>query len=414
MTMMLLSLTSSSSATTVEEAPVAKTNPKVVGGKAASLAKLYTIAELKANVPISYALTVDFFEPWIMILRNEYPRDEDNCAQLQKRCQTLPLNDEQQTTLDTLSEKIKTSFGLGGLAAVRSSAPEEDGQTKSFAGAFETKLGVTADELEEAVRDCFASRFDSRVLSYVASGSEKSNNKKSLLLHDNVSFAVVVMEMVDADTAGVAFSANPLNSDRDELVIDSSYGLGESVVDGSVTADRYVYDKVHKKIIQTLIGAKSHQKKLDQGGGVVSIDIPTDKQTASSLADGQLKELADLVCIIEGAYGFPVDVEFAYTKQHLTLLQVRPITTLFYIDENMMTQPGEKRVLYYDANVVSDATTTNPFTRMDMDFYCWATTAMMGIPDRDMYHRDPNMPIFKGKRCGTAMTCLVPPPCLIS
>ena len=108
------------------------------------------------------------------------------------------------------------------LAAVRSSTPDEDGETSSFAGVFETILGVTALTLDTALRECFASAFDHRVFSYAG-------------VH-TPSFAAVVMEMVDAHKAGVAFSANPLNSDRDEIMVDSSWGLGESVVDGSVVA----------------------------------------------------------------------------------------------------------------------------------------------------------------------------------
>ena len=106
------------------------------------------------------------------------------------------------------------------VAAVRSSSPQEDGKKLSFAGIFATSLGVTSLTLEEAVRDCFASAFDHRVFSYAG--------------RQCPSFAVVVMEMVDASKAGVAFSANPLNSDRDELLVNSSWGLGDSVVDGSV------------------------------------------------------------------------------------------------------------------------------------------------------------------------------------
>ena len=117
-------------------------------------------------------------------------------------------------------EHLHSKKKKGSVAAVRSSSPQEDGTKSSFAGVFETTLGVTSLALEAAVRECFASAFDHRVFSYAG--------------RHTPSFAVVVMEMVDARKAGVAFSANPLNSDRDEMLVNSSWGLGESVVDGSV------------------------------------------------------------------------------------------------------------------------------------------------------------------------------------
>jgi phosphoenolpyruvate synthase/pyruvate phosphate dikinase len=193
---------------------------------------------------------------------------------------------------------------------------------------------------------------------------------------------------MDSIKAGVAFTANPLNSDRDELVVDASWGLGESVVDGSVTADRYLYDKVHQTVMERTIGTKTVEKRIHRtDGGVETKPIADEaKQTASTLTDEQIEQLAKLAALVEEMYGMPMDIEWAYIQEssgnttsteHLKLLQARPITTLFYIDDNMMTAPGERRVLYYDYNVVSDATTTDPFTRMDMNFYGWASTAMM-------------------------------------
>lgn len=193
---MLLSLTSSSSSDS--------RSPSVVGGKAASLAKLCAIPQLSSHVPKSFALTVEFFEPWVKITRHESNNKQE----------ALPLTTHQQAALDTLGKQV-ARFARG-LAAVRSSAPEEDGSTLSFAGAFVTKLGVSTSTLEQAVRECFASRWDARVMNYV---QNCRFDEATYSLKKDVSFAVVVMEMIDSQIAGVAFSANPLNSDRDELVI---------------------------------------------------------------------------------------------------------------------------------------------------------------------------------------------------
>lgn len=108
-------------------------------------------------------------------------------------------------------------------------------------------------DLETAVCECFASKFHARVLKYAKS-------QKPVKHH--VGVTVVVMEMVDSAVAGVAFSTNPLNSDRDECGIDSLWGLGESVVDGSVTADRFIYDKVERKIVNQAIRSKPQKNIL--------------------------------------------------------------------------------------------------------------------------------------------------------
>jgi len=406
---MLVSLTTSSDDSSSDAA--ASLEPKIVGGKGASLAKMGSIPSLASHIPNSYALTVDFFQPWIDTLLGEEknPRklDEAGYARLQARCQALPLNADQQSALDQLAKRFATTETSSTLLAVRSSAPEEDGTAASFAGAFVTQLGVPVSNLEQAVRDCFASRFDARVFQYMQSSTASDGLTNDNKYNASISFAAVVMEMVNSHVAGVAFSANPLNSDRDEMVVDSSFGLGESVVDGSVTADRYVYDKVSQKVVFTTLGKKTLEKKLvllSKGGGVETATISDiARQEASSLTDAQLHELVTLVSAVEKEYGMPMDVEWAYAYIRgssnlppvLRLLQARPITTLFYIDDNMMTAPGEKRILYYDYNVVSDCTTTDPFTHMDVNFYAWASSAMMGFPDRVIFTDDPTMPIFK-------------------
>ena len=221
----------------------------------------------------------------------------------------------------------------------------------------------------------------------------------------------MVMEMVDSLVAGVAFSANPLNSDRDECVIDSSYGLGESVVDGSVTADRFIYDKVQAKLVQKCIGEKRLERRLNlvKGGGVRKITIDDEeRQTSCSLTDNQVKELVSLTCLIEEEYGMPMDVEWAYDdKAKLLLLQARPITTLYQLDKVMMTKPGEQRVLFYDSNITQDATTTNPFTHMDMELYCRASCVIGGVPvDLDVemfFNKDPTRPVSECFRITSAL-----------
>lgn len=404
--------------------------PSRVGGKAAGLAKLFATDGLASMVPSAYALTVDFFRPWIakvqgtsdfrelfQIMEQNAPTGKDQqdtasllCTKLQDSTSNLAFSEAQSRAVQQLVDTMKDE-----LVAVRSSGPEEDGSGASFAGAFETKLAVKAtyQELETAIKACFASLWDYRVLVYKKQQQDKTQqggNRGS----NKMDFAVVVMEMVDSVVAGVAFSANPLNSDRDELVINSSWGLGTSVVDGSVTADRYVVDKIQQpwKVIEESTGQKNSETRLGAGKILTkSIDDTDPRHSASSLSLEQIGALSELVCLIERANGIPMDIEWALvegkepSRWELKLLQARPITTLFWIDPEMMTEPGEKRLLYFDFNIVSDATTTTPFTTMDMDLYCKMTMALAGVSFAEAEatgfsfysDSDPNMVLYNGK-----------------
>ncbi|KAL9178930.1 hypothetical protein ACHAXT_011903 [Thalassiosira profunda] len=368
-----------------------------VGGKASSLAKLYAIAKLQDHVPKSYALSTAFFEPWTMQLQRQMKiMGEKDCARIKEACMALPIDAAQQGALEQLSTIVAGEFSHG-LAAVRSSAVVEDGADLSYAGVFQTELGVTPATLETAVRKCFASKFDYQVASYEAQGGDA--------VETNDGFAVVVMEMIDSVVAGVSFSANPLNSDRDECIVDSAFGLGESVVDGSVTADRFVVDKVQMKLIRKIAGNKPTERRLNlvEGGGATTLPInDEDRQNGFSLSDAQVLELAQLICIVEEEYGLPVDVEWAYSREsRLVLLQARPITTLYQVDAAMMTAPGERRILYYDANITQDATTTSPFSHLDMSLYTRASVVIGGCPpDVDaklFFNNDPTRPLFCGE-----------------
>ena len=244
---LVVSLTDSSSISSSSKDNNNVVTPARVGGKASSLAKLFAIDGLGASVvPKAYALTVDFFQPWInemkqsinfkslTALQTSDGEKESSeveelllCKKLQATSYDLTLSKEQTEVIQMLTDEMNSnSWNVPNLAAVRSSAPEEDGVISSFAGAFDTCLGVssTFDALEKAIHTCFASLWDYRVLHYkqmnnaIASGSNNSTDDNSNIVGG---FAVVVMEMIDSQIAGVAFSANPLNSDRDELVIDS-------------------------------------------------------------------------------------------------------------------------------------------------------------------------------------------------
>ena len=198
--------------------------------------------------------------------------------------------------------------------AVRSSAAEEDSETKSFAGRFETRLGIrtTADLLE----------------SFVAVKSSGSTNLVKKYNGETIPpehIAVLIQRMVDATRAGIAFSRDPSTGEQ-KVIIESNYGLGKSVVDGEVTPDSIEYrnDGTYK----TFIGRKSVQITLDDTG-IRTENTPATDSQRSSLTHNEIIEIAELTQRVERDLGFAADIEWAFdTEGMLWLLQARPITTL--------------------------------------------------------------------------------------
>ena len=179
-------------------------------------------------VPPGFVLAVDFFEPWIAALQATSEWAAVQCAgdadlvqavrALQALCCDMRFTSQQEMQLNSELTAFQAVSGAR-FFAVRSSSPEEDLEGASFAGGYETTLGVTVDTLKAAIVHSFASSFDARVFLY------KQEHGFSIA---QPRIAVIVQQQVDADAAGVAFSLNPLNNCYDQAVINANYGLGES------------------------------------------------------------------------------------------------------------------------------------------------------------------------------------------
>ena len=221
----------------------------------------------------------------------------------------------------SLREQIDAAYGRMDAArvAVRSSAIDEDGAAHSFAGQHETFLNIEgADAVADAVVRCFASAFTDRAIEY---------RRQVGLPVDHIGLAVLVQQLVPADVAAVVFSANPINGSLREIVVNASYGLGESIVGGTTTPDTFVVDKHTLAITSRTIGEK-RRMTISIPGGTRELETPALLRAQASATDTQVTEMADLARRLEADTSAPVDVECAWHSGTLYLLQSRPITTL--------------------------------------------------------------------------------------
>jgi pyruvate,water dikinase len=333
-----------------------------VGGKGLSLIMM---TQASLPVPPGFVCGVEFFEPWLTQLQNTPEwravqsaiyNEEDlhpSTVALKEACANLPLTSEQEGHLNQAMQSLPSDS----FYAVRSSSPEEDLEGVSFAGGYKTSLGVMKSTMEDALRVSFASVFDERVYVY---------KQQQGFAVDNPRIAVVVQQQIASEMAGVGFSLNPLNNDYDEAVIDANWGLGESVVSGMVSPDHFVVDKVQREVLEKQLGGKGTAVYLTDKGGVEK--RPPSDPDDFCLTDEQVLEITDLLIKIENLFEKPTDIEWAFADGSLYLLQARPITAYIPLAPEMMTEPGERRILYMDAGLTEGVTINRPMTPLTLDW----------------------------------------------
>ncbi len=215
-----------------------------------------------------------------------------------------------------LAEQLRDAYRRlgGGAVAVRSSATAEDGAVVSFAGQQETFLGVRGeDDVLDAVGRCWESLDSERAVAY---------RRKQGVDEQGLAMAVVVQRLVPSEVSGVLFTKDPLDRSGRSMLVEASWGLGESVVSGRVTPDRFHLDRQTGAVIDRHINTKPTELTPD---GLRP--VPTEKQDQPCLSDAQLAELAELGRKVEAFYGDARDVEWAWAEGKFWLLQARPITT---------------------------------------------------------------------------------------
>jgi pyruvate,water dikinase len=297
-----------------------------VGGKGASLARM-----LAAGLPVppGFHITTDAYRRFV----------EENHLGGEILSAVAQAQANDPATLDRASEQIQSliaqaaipgeiagaiilkyrELGADLAVAVRSSATAEDLPGMSFAGQLDTYLNVRGgDQVIDAVKRCWASLWTGRAIGY---------RQRQGIRPEDVSIAVVVQQLVPAEVAGAAFTANPVTGARDEIVINAAWGLGEAIVGGAVTPDTITINKETGAIASQEIAAKDVMTvRLDEG--THEEPVPQIKRMKPSLDPAQAKELARLGIKIEQLYGQPMDIEWAMCDGRLFILQARPVTAL--------------------------------------------------------------------------------------
>lgn len=230
---------------------------------------------------------------------------------------------------DALDNDADTTY------AVRSSATAEDLPAASFAGQHDTHLSVPADDVVDRIRDCMASLFTDRAVAYRA---------RNDIAHSTVEMAVVVQEMVDADAAGVLFTADPDTNSRAIVSVDATFGLGDTVVSGEVSADNARVNKETGEVLDYDVGEKATELRVAAESGTDATSTSAERRGRRVLSDSQLRTLVDLGTRIEALFDAPQDIEWALSDGGFQIVQSRPITSLFPLPDPM---PADDRLHVY-------------------------------------------------------------------
>jgi len=305
---------------------LSKNDVKIAGGKGASLGEMKRVG---IPIPPGFVVLAAAFDEFLKqtdlnveieaALNKVNYKDVNSIDQASKTIRDL-IHDA-KIPKDLQKEILKAFDQLRAkFVAVRSSATAEDSLIASWAGELESYLNVTRQNLLGKVKDCWSSLFTQRAIVY---RYEKGLRKSK------VSVAVVVQKMVQSEIAGICFTTHPVTKDKNQLIIEAGWGLGEAIVGGHITPDSYVVDKRNWKIIDINV---SQQEKMitrkKSGTGNMWIKVPKKMQNKQKLDNKQIIELAKLCTQIEKHYKLPCDIEWAFEKGNFYIVQSRPITTL--------------------------------------------------------------------------------------
>ena len=310
------------------------TDPTLVGPK---MVHVDWLRRQDAHVPEAFCITTEAFEkfldhnalaPSLAAAESSWTDNDDtDLKQASQLCR-------QRLLAATLPNEIELSLNgaysaLAGTeedpempVAVRSSASGEDSKEASFAGQYESFLNIQGPKpLVNAVRQVWASLFSERAMRY---------RRRSRIPFGETPMAVIVMSMVPAHCAGVAFSADPVTGKQDRIIIEGCWGYGEAVVQGVTVPDRIAVDKEDQRILDYTLGSKQVHSAINPSGGAVrEIETNSKLQTKPCLTSTEVIQIATEVSRLERQIGTPVDTEWVLTNTgELFFVQLRPITSL--------------------------------------------------------------------------------------
>ena len=349
---------------------IKKEDVLIAGGKGANLGEM---TSAKINIPRGFVITADGYRDFLkensidIFIENEIKKsgnDEKVLLNVADDFRTKIKSGKFPKLLENAIREKYFNLGDNVRVAVRSSATAEDLPDASFAGQQETYLNVRGlDDVLEQVRSCYASLWGNRSVSYrLHQGYDQSS----------VSIAVVIQEMVESEKAGVLFTVNPVSKKENEMQINASYGLGESVVSGRVTADSYIVGK-NGEIIEVAIGSKETQIIYGEKN-TVEVTVDDNDRKKRALNDREISELIKSGLKIEKHYKMPMDIEWAIKDDEVYILQARAITTLKsstnHISEDSLVQKYTKgkKINKSTREVMSFFLEKMPFAHRALDF----------------------------------------------
>lgn len=301
----------------------------LIGNKATGILELLGLEHLGFKVPKGFVVTTQTYNKIFSLQADSFNKLLHRNGSIEKTAKKIQEHfmyrrfgpyDFIRDHVAPAYQRLCEFYGAKNVGvAVRSSAIFEDLKTKSYAGSYESYLNIKGlNSLVDHILLCFAAAWKKHLL---------MSYKKDKVAEE-VSIALLIQQTVCSDVAGVAFTADPVSGDTSKICINSAWGLGETVVSGRVNADIFYIKKGSMQLENAHVGEKTIVSRCQSLGGTYSEPLPPEMVHTPSLTTDNVLRLARVCSRIEEEVGFPVDVEWAYLKDELFLLQVRPITTL--------------------------------------------------------------------------------------